>query len=413
MKITHFKPNEFLLINFVLVIAFLPIYKTVTSQSDFKPGFIISHEMDTMNVLINNAGETDNCKKCVFKENEKGDKKTFGPGDIYGYRFLDGKYYISMEITIKEKTEKVFLEYLVDGMVDVFCYTHFNGTSYYIKKEGEELTELSQYEKTIYKDGTEYTIVNKPYVGHLNVLFIDAPETKKDIEKVSLNRNSLISISEKYHYEVCDDRGCVVYKKKLPKKLFSIGPALGYNTIHFENKQLNYRVYRFYEIEDVPKCFNFGLLAKISFPYTRDKLELYYLGLIYSYDVSSTFLKWKGNQSYPTQYIYSLSSTDLQHNLILRYNILIRKLKPFIELGGFYSQKLFLEKQGFEVVRTFSEVFPKQGYFGFSAGAGITYRYAKKMEVFIRFAYHKGWDAFSYYQTNEFSFTLGFPFIVN
>jgi len=101
--------------------------------------------------------------------------------------------------------EYAILEYLVDGIVDVFCYTtHVSGTKYYIKKEGEELIELTQYEKSIFKDGSEYTVVNKPYVGHLNLLFIDAPDLKDNVDQVSLDRSSLINIAQEYHNEVCN-----------------------------------------------------------------------------------------------------------------------------------------------------------------------------------------------------------------
>ncbi len=111
-------------------------------------------------------------------------------------------------------------------------------------------------------------------------------------------------------------------------------------------------------------------------------------------------------------YDFTISSTDLQHNIILRYNFLNKKLKPFVELGFFYSQKLQMEGEEIPTLGGFY-IYTKTNYFGLSSGAGLTYNYADKMEVFLKFSYHRGWNAFDYYQTNEFSFTLGFPFVLN
>lgn len=393
------------------VILFFGLYSYC--QSKYINGYILTLESDTILGSIKDNGEIPNGKYCLFIKHGEKDPVKYLPDEIKGYRFIDSKFYIAKEVSVGSKNELVFLEYLVDGIVDVFSYVDSQGTHYYVQKDGQEIKELEINEKTINKNGTEYVIKNKTYTGYLNLLFADAPSIQKKVNDVSLNRKSLVNISINYHDQVCTDKECINYSKKLAKVYFSLGPTIGYNKIFFEDKALFFKTLwtasvDFAPLESNPSCFNFGLMAKVTLPYTKNKFELYYNAILYSYEFNSEYVvttSWMPGTVYP----FTIESTDLKHNLIFRYNLLSNKLTPFAELGGFLSQKLKQENTGLENVTTYNELFPKVNYFGLSGGFGVTYKYYKKNEVYISLNYNLGFGAFSYYNTNELLLNLGFP----
>lgn len=399
----------------ILFGAFLFQFQTIYPSNKFQPGYIISNEMDTSYVEIENSGDAINCKRCVVMNSITGRSTTYLPGEIYGYRFIEGKYYISKSIVMDNNVQQVFLEYLINGIVDVFCYTQaLESPRYFISKNGGELTELTQYEKSIYRDGTTYKVVNKPYIGYLSNLFSDAPDLIQEVERTSLNRNSLVNISEKYHNTVCYDRECIIYKKKLTKSKFGIGPVLGYQSLDFESKELRIFTFIFDEFNDPYESYKLGIVANISFPYTRDRFEILYMGMVYSYKIQSSYTYYKQQNLFYLEYYYDyeLRSTDLQNDLILRYSFSDRKVRPFVEGGAFYTQSLNFNITGFEEFDEYYSVFRKSSYFGFTTGLGATFRYVKNMEPFVKFTWHRGWDALDFYKTNAYSLNMGFLFTI-
>jgi hypothetical protein len=63
-------------------------------------------------------------------------KITYVPNDIMGYRFIDGKYYISSEIEFQGDTVKAFLEYIIKGEISFYFIRIQESDHYYIQKKG-------------------------------------------------------------------------------------------------------------------------------------------------------------------------------------------------------------------------------------------------------------------------------------
>lgn len=94
MKKKYSIKSKFLSINLILIsISFF-----ATSQEDFHEGYIINNKLDTIKGFIDQ--NSDNFYKCKFKFGNNSDIKTFAPSEIKGFRFLNGKYFISKKIKI-------------------------------------------------------------------------------------------------------------------------------------------------------------------------------------------------------------------------------------------------------------------------------------------------------------------------
>ena len=106
---------------------------SLIAQSDFRPGYIIYNNGDTLTGLIDYKGNQANARKCVFKLSKDDQEEKFTPEDIKAYRFIDSKYYVSKKILTEDSIEtQLFLEYLIDGIVDVFYYRDLSDENYLI-----------------------------------------------------------------------------------------------------------------------------------------------------------------------------------------------------------------------------------------------------------------------------------------
>ena len=89
----------------------------VWAQRDYRKGYIITNEQDTIYGWIDYRGNMRNAKICSFKKREADRATEYTPLDIAAYRFIDSKYYVSTTIVGANEQKHVFLEYLVNGMV--------------------------------------------------------------------------------------------------------------------------------------------------------------------------------------------------------------------------------------------------------------------------------------------------------
>lgn len=214
-------------------------------QSEFVPGYLINNYGDSIYGYVDNRGDARNASVCIFKETLNKDAIQFSPLDLKSYRQIGKKYFVSKEIQVNtddqsvDQKKNLFLEMLVEGIINLFFYKDESGEShYYIEDEEGLFLELTNEEKEIFlEDKGYYKMQTNSYIGLLKAFMKDGMELSDKIEKVSLGHNSLIEIAVDYHNLVCEDEECIVYSKQLRQSSFSIGPFISFNhsTFHFEN----------------------------------------------------------------------------------------------------------------------------------------------------------------------------------
>ena len=67
----------------------------VWAQRDYRKGYIITNEQDTIFGWVDYRGDIRNAKVCSFKKSETGQATEYTPLDIVAYRYIDSKYYVS------------------------------------------------------------------------------------------------------------------------------------------------------------------------------------------------------------------------------------------------------------------------------------------------------------------------------
>ncbi len=397
---------------FSKVLIFL-ILNNVLGQSDFREAFIIKNNNDTIYGYVDNRGNRANAFQCTYKKTMDSETVEYTPQELKGYRLIDKKFYISANILREGKMDTVFLEYLVDGVLDVYYYRDEHGEHYLYNNGDGNFVELKTSSREIEKDGRKYLIEKKEYVADLKNELKEVPSLADKVPNMSINHKSLIKMANEYHNAVCSDQECIVYEKTVGLKI-DFGPLAQMNFLSIKNNG-NYEEFtweedaRFFlsDIQGSSVYYSMGGYINVYAPHFSERT---YVGYEVSFGVNSIDLT--SEYTDPTHYYYlpsqiKTSQVIFNNSLHIGFVFPERKLQPFFQLGGFYNFLNFtdyfretdrLNKNGvyYETLTSEYNVFDNRDY-GFSFGAGCNLSISEKMKLHFETRYNHGlgWSEFT------------------
>ena len=404
-----------------LIVEILCIFSILQSkaQSDFRDGYIIKNNNDTIHCLIDYKGNMANAKKCVCQLTDGSDARVFEPEEIKCYRFLDSKYYVSKSVVTANKTKQLFLEYLINGIVDVYYYRDNYGEHYLIDNGTGELYELKNEKKQVVIDGKTYVEEKEEYKGVLRAVFRESPVVVNEVSGINLGHKSLIKITEDYHNAVCSDGECIIYEKKLPKIRQTYGVVIGVNGISF-SEMVEFAAEHYYLGNNGFK-FRFypsiGLFYELNMPFINERLYFQYEGT-YSRMNMQMSTTYNSSISYRS-YINDISYTQngINNLFSVKYKFPKGKVRPTVQVGGFFDYFFSVEYgRELEVKYPVSEQSfwynyndnPFEKYdVGINLGLGFVRKYQKGKELFLDFRYQRGFGFLEELNTNTYSIVLG------
>jgi hypothetical protein len=208
----------FLFLNLLLTLEIL------NAQTDFRPGYLLKLNGDTLFGMIDYRGDLAMGEICRYKSSINEKEQIYSPNDISGYRFINDKYFISKEVHGK----KVFLEFLIKGKISLYYLRDAKGDYYFLEKDSSGIVNIPYIRETRYIDNTSYLYESKEHIGILNFYMKDVPELQSRIANIEQpDHNSLIKLAEDYHHKICKDESCIIYEKKSPLIQFSVEPLAG------------------------------------------------------------------------------------------------------------------------------------------------------------------------------------------
>jgi hypothetical protein len=209
--------KKYLLLSLVLLQPLL----VISGQKFFKPGYVVTNNSDTIRGLVSLLPKSDYSTMCSYMDSEKKNKKIYTPDEISGYRIEKEKLFQSKVVEINNVKKRVFLQYLVDGIADLYYLYQPDGDIYYITKD-TVLIPLTNRSKSVTvsedvigmrPDIKTYEGESNQYKGVLRYLFQDSPEVMKEADGTSFNQKSLIKITKNYHNSIAKDKKCIDYTK--------------------------------------------------------------------------------------------------------------------------------------------------------------------------------------------------------
>ena len=122
---------------YLLLLFFSSSFSFAMGQIDFRPGYVVKNQADTLRGLINYSSKRA-FKKVLFKKNRKSEIIAYTPSQISGYGFDYDKQYLSIELPQKDSLpKKVFVKIVDSGPLNLYRYEN----RFYAKKDAD-LVEL-------------------------------------------------------------------------------------------------------------------------------------------------------------------------------------------------------------------------------------------------------------------------------
>ncbi len=157
-------------------------------QPDFRKGYIVKVNGDTLNGYINYQKEALNYERCQFKRFDIAFPVTYKSGKIWAYGITNEKQYYSANVDEKP----VFLEYLVKGTISLL-YLKKGSPRYFIMDINGSLVELEKEKTTDSKSGKIYQDYKAFLMEKLSAGMTESINSSK------LEINSLTSLIGQYN----------------------------------------------------------------------------------------------------------------------------------------------------------------------------------------------------------------------
>jgi len=272
------------------------------AQHDFRPGYVITLDSDTISGEVEYRLSSRNYQSCNFRQN--GNLLEYNATQIKGYGFLNDRAYKSGVV------DRAFVEVLVSGGLSL--YRH--GDIFFMEKDNSELHkfETTTKEKTV--NGKVSVGEDVRWKGVVSYLTNDCLQDQNQIARLRINELMLTRLV--VDYNECRKTPFHAYKADKPWIKFDFGVFLG---VHMSG--LNVRAPSFYTYlkkrYDSTDPFAAAVVA-ISSPRAFDRFALQ-TGIEFSKSEYSGLIHWKVVPRRNDKTFVSLNAVSIP--LALRYEI--------------------------------------------------------------------------------------------
>jgi hypothetical protein len=364
--------------------------KPSNAISDFRKGFIIKSEKDTVWGYVNYSQGQQSFRNCTFKESIKGETSRFTPENIIGYGFDEDKMYISKQVQINDDSKQAFfMEVLVKGS---FSLLNLDNSFYVLNKENE-LIKLINIKAGNLSDRLKNQPIANHYAGILNLLMFDCIEIRDQIPKTRYSEKMLTRIVEQYHE--CKELPFISYKNQKPWIKTNLGVLAGFqhSTIKFITPGIQYQhMTGNFSTAKNPVA---GISLDISSPRVNERLSLissilYTAPSYYSY-------RHIDNGAYIQNDYVSVSLHSIKIPAGFKYTFPEKSITPYFNAGFVSIFNVSSSSDYYSEYRIKDEVWVnepdalkiKSYQFGYLGGIGIQKTVSPKYSASVEMRYEK------------------------
>lgn len=347
------------LLYIILAIIIIPI--TTFGQTDY----FLTDSTISSGIKLINGNKKNNFRFCQVKDG--GENVKYSPDEITEYGFKDGRVYISKKIKLSDSFQKVFLECLNKGKINLYYYNGDGLKTFFLEKDSTSLIEIPKHNRD-----------NISYNNQLLDLTSDCSAIADATKVVSYNKKSLTKLIERY-----DD--C----KRRPFPHLRYGLTAGYELaklIPTSNHEIGYTNFFDYKYDG---GFSIGLFIDNPILVSDFSLhsELYYSKHGYSYNELVA--------DRDIDFVANISSLKLP--LLIRYTYPSNKFRPFLNIGAVFSYNFKNENLRYETTITENIIeindikessLIDDIQLGYCIGGGIECKLDFKHSLFFEFRYN-------------------------
>lgn len=349
------------------------------SQSEFRSGYIITLDNDTIYGDVAYRSDIKNYKSCQFKIDEN--ITTYSPQQLRAYGFLNDKFFTSTVIN------DFFVEVLVQGRLSL--YKHNN---YFLIEKNKKHYKIENKTIKVEKPGTVEKIrEDNRWRGIISILISDYFSNPNEIIKnLTYGEKSLTKLVIRYNKVKASDFTVFKISKAWTKVDLGLSIGITKSTIKIENQTQPYLF-----LDNSYSTFNplIGFVVAVSSPRISEKIafqsEIYFSKSSYSRLVEI-------NNTYSTEFHDTyFDFTTITIPISIKYSTPEKDFSFFAQAGVFYNLNLnsstrhLSERVTNNIVDTQSETAAftiKDRQLSYWGGIGILKSYAKcKVSVGLRY----------------------------
>jgi len=302
----------------LLLLSFFTLNIRAIAQNNFKEGFIITLQNDTIKGQIHLTSEKKSYKQCRFRKDNKLTEYT--PNKLKSYSFIEDKTYVSGILPDS------FVEILISG--DLSLYK--KNKDYYLQKLGGKIHLLS--DGKAYKDEEpDLMVTNFRWRGTLSYILLDSELSTINPKHYKLSEKYLSELVNRYNNS--QGNPSTVYKKNKPWQKATLGfiggiqretisptPYEGIDKSRFES---NYHA----------NSIHLGFIFNISSPRISDKLSLQPEIHISKTDMASTRVEKVPFADFDLHFDTRIEYTTLSLPVSIKYTFPQKKWSWYMQAG--------------------------------------------------------------------------------
>lgn len=374
--------------SFILVLALLVSSFGVMGQDNFKKGYVITLDNDTLYGKINDAGGLKNSRLCTFRPQKKHRVTEYRPGEIKGYRMFKDKYYVSKEVSNKYRTKKIFMEVLIEGPVNLYQNRRSSNKGFYIQKKDSDMVAL-QYEEVMMPEVSDsvyyspnYFTDNRVYKNTLYSLFGDSENARKRVYDLQYDARSFSDLTKDYIAEKYIGEEPITYERNLKMYNPRIGIYGGQHMTEIDFLASPQGIFSSMEPNKLTSktfdTYSAGFFINFPLPLLNDKLS-------FQLEVMGSKMDYKEDLFEGLQDTsFSIESYTVGVPVMLKYNLLRGFFVPSLGIGKtisfVYDSKISIDNHTNLVLHPIQ----KGGWFG---EVGLTLKLAPNLSLFANARY--------------------------
>lgn len=255
----------------VVFIAFAFCFtKTCFSQENFKKGYIIKSDGDTLSGLVDYREGFRSYRICQFKSVFDQSVATYTPDDIRGYGMINGKTFQSKKITEANGVLKnVFLDMKIIGFVTLYKYEYV----FYVQKSSDSLQRLSNDKSQQLIDGKQVVRYTNQHIAVLSTMLFDCIALRERTQKVPFVERQITTLIEDYNACQSVAQTVVEASKSWAKVMVGLTGGVHFSRLEIASRSsADRRLDGSYDVTNTPF---FGATFDLSSPRLTERLSFH------------------------------------------------------------------------------------------------------------------------------------------